>query len=107
VRVSTAADTAKSEAVRRGNEFKMTATIAAANIAKRCQDSFVRPAGIGQHQMPSARAKGRARISCRRSKVMPVVICVGLHQTLQPSGQTGPGPLGWRSSRLLRRPPTQ
>ena len=62
VRVSTAADTASSEAVKRGNEFKMTATIAAANIAKRCQASLVSPAGIGQNQMPSAKTNGMARI---------------------------------------------
>src|SRR5438034_1378535 len=57
VRVSTAADTASNEAVNSGNEFRMTAKIAAANIANRCQASFVSPAGIGENQMPNARSE--------------------------------------------------
>ena len=43
VRVSTAADTANSEAVRSGNAFRMTEKIAAANTAKRCQALFRQP----------------------------------------------------------------
>ena len=62
MRVSTAAATASIEAVKSGNEFKMTATMAAANIANRCQASLVSPAGIGQNQMPNARMNGMARL---------------------------------------------
>src|ERR1700757_3359583 len=63
VRVSTAADTASSEAVKSGNEFRITAKIAAANMAKRCQASLVSPAGIGEYQMPDARANDRTCLS--------------------------------------------
>ena len=43
MRVSTAADTASSEAVRSGNAFRMTEKIAAAKTAKRCQALFRQP----------------------------------------------------------------
>src|SRR5436853_3773791 len=78
VRVSTAADTARSEAVKRGNEFRMTAKIAAANMAKRCQASFVSPAGIGENQMPNAREKDKACLSRLRSLVLGAGLVIGL-----------------------------
>ena len=92
VRVSTAADTASSEAVKSGNEFRMTAKIAAANMAKRCQASLVSPAGIGENQMPNARAKDRACLSRLRRLVVAVFICRVLRQARQPPSLTAPGP---------------
>src|SRR6266513_3000577 len=77
VRVSTAADTASNEAVNSGNEFRMTAKIAAANIANRCQASFVSQAGIGENQMPNARAKDKACLSRLRSLVLGAGLVIG------------------------------
>ena len=76
VRVSTAADTANSEAVRSGNAFRMTEKIAAANTAKRCQLSFVNPAGIGANQMPNATPKDRTCLSRLRKRVAVIIGCV-------------------------------
>src|SRR5882762_6553658 len=101
VRVSTAADTARSEAVKRGNEFRMTAKIAAANMAKRCQASFVSPAGIGENQMPNAREKDRACLSSLRRLlvVAAALIFRVLRQPRPPPSLTAPGPLGRRPAR--------
>src|ERR1700745_3957526 len=74
VRVSTAADTASKEAVKSGNAFRMTAKIAAANMAKRCHASFVSPAGIGDNQMPTATTKDRACVRRLRSLVVAGVV---------------------------------
>src|SRR6185436_15136413 len=89
VRVSTAADTASSEAVNSGNEFRMTAKIAAANMAKRCQASLVSPAGIGESQMLNATAKDRVCLSRLWKLVVAVIGCI-LCQACQPPGLTGP-----------------
>src|SRR5882724_8441278 len=92
VRVSTAADTASSEAVKSGNEFRMTAKMAAAKMAKRCQDSFVSPAGIGANQMPKASAKDRACLTRLRRLVLGVLIFRALRQAWRPACLTAHGP---------------
>src|SRR5216110_1321275 len=86
VRVSTAADTASSEAVKSGNEFRMTAKMAAAKMAKRCQASLVSPAGIGENHMAKAKAKDRACLSKLRKLVLVVAgfIFRVLRQARQP-----------------------
>src|SRR6185369_189422 len=93
VRVSTAADTASSEAVKSGNEFRMTAKIAPANMAKRCQASLVNPFGIGENQMPKARANDRACLSStfRKLVVAAFMGCV-LRRALQSLILSAPSP---------------
>src|SRR5258708_3329775 len=92
VGVRTAAATASNEAVKSGNEFRMTAKIAAAKMAKRCHASFVSPAGIGENQMAKAKAKERACLSRLRKLVVPSVIFLLLRYAPQPWGLTAPGP---------------
>ena len=58
VSVSTAIAPASSAEVSSGKALTMTAKIAAAKIANRCQASRVSPSGIGANQMPRPRAKG-------------------------------------------------
>ena len=62
VPVSTAAATASIAAVSKGNAARITETMAATKMAKRCHASRVRPAGTGVSQMPSASAKVTPRL---------------------------------------------
>jgi hypothetical protein len=56
------APTASIEAVSSGNALISTEAMAAAKTANRCQAGAVSPAGTGKNQMPSANAKGTARL---------------------------------------------
>jgi hypothetical protein len=56
VSLSTATAPASSAEVSSGSALTMTAKIAAAKMANRCQASRVSPSGIGENQMPMAKA---------------------------------------------------
>ena len=82
-------------------QFRMTAKIAAANMAKRCQASLVSPAGIGENQMPNARAKDRACLSRLRNLA---VGCV--HWLCSPPAAAAAEPNRARPLRSTARPLT-
>ena len=77
VPVRTTAATAIMVEVNSGNAPTSTAAIAATNTAKRCHAGAVSPAGTGVNQIPSARAKGNARLI---SKPELIFIAGLLHQ---------------------------
>ncbi len=72
VPVSTIVPTATIDAVRSGKAPISTHVIEATNTAKRCHAGIVRPAGTGANQMPSAIAKGAARL-----RSGPIAVMVG------------------------------